>query len=251
MVKADVDNAIRQSMTERQFFSRLREAGYKIKIGKDISIRPPGKERFVRLERNFGENYSISGIRKRLLSRQYPEQRAKIPRQPQKKSRAAIHERPAKKLTGFRALYFYYLYRMGALPKKRRAASKEAYFLFREDIRFIQNISKETRLLVSHGIDTAGQLKAYKTGLNEKITEMSTARKTLRLKMKKTEGADKLAEMKSETARLSEAIGGLRKELKLCDDIEKRSTFMKDKIERARKEEKPQRKELTKDEQFR
>lgn len=67
MVRADVDEAIRQSMTERQFFDALRKKGYEIKVGKDISVRPPGKERFVRLVRNFGEEYSIDGIRERML----------------------------------------------------------------------------------------------------------------------------------------------------------------------------------------
>jgi len=53
MIKSDVDTAIRQSMTEHQFFDNLRKMGYEIKIGKDISVKPPGKERFVRLYRNF------------------------------------------------------------------------------------------------------------------------------------------------------------------------------------------------------
>lgn len=68
LIRADIDEAIRQSMTERQFFDNLRKKGYEIKIGKDISVRPPGKERFVRLMRNFGENYSIDEIRRRILS---------------------------------------------------------------------------------------------------------------------------------------------------------------------------------------
>lgn len=54
-------------MTERQFFDNLRKRGYEVKVGKDISVRPPGKERFVRLERNFGEDYSLEGIRRRIL----------------------------------------------------------------------------------------------------------------------------------------------------------------------------------------
>lgn len=58
LIRADIDEAIRQSMTERQFFDNLRKKGYEVKIGKDISVRPPGKERFVRLIRNFGEDYS-------------------------------------------------------------------------------------------------------------------------------------------------------------------------------------------------
>lgn len=76
LVRADVDEAIRQSMTERQFFDNLRKKGYEIKVGKDISVRPPGKERFVRLMRNFGEDYSVEAIRRRLLSQNRPERPA-------------------------------------------------------------------------------------------------------------------------------------------------------------------------------
>lgn len=52
IVRSDVDAVIRQSMTERQFFENLHRKGYEVKVGKDISVRPPGKERFVRLARN-------------------------------------------------------------------------------------------------------------------------------------------------------------------------------------------------------
>ena len=60
-------------MTERQFFENLRNKGYEVKIGKDISVRPPKKERFVRLMRNFGEEYSIEEIRRRILMQSRPE----------------------------------------------------------------------------------------------------------------------------------------------------------------------------------
>ena len=70
-------------MTERQFFDNLRKKGYEVKIGTDLSVRPPGKERFVRLMRNFGEDYSLDNIRRRILSqsrpvRKKPEQKPEI-----------------------------------------------------------------------------------------------------------------------------------------------------------------------------
>ena len=55
LIKADVDTAIRQSMTERQFFYRLRQMGYDIKVGKDITVRPPNYPRGRKLMRNFGD----------------------------------------------------------------------------------------------------------------------------------------------------------------------------------------------------
>ena len=67
MVKADVDEAIRKARTEKQFFFYLREKGYSFKFGKDITIRPGGRERGLKLKRNFGENYSLEAIRVRIL----------------------------------------------------------------------------------------------------------------------------------------------------------------------------------------
>ena len=43
LIRSDIDEAIRQAMTERQFFDALRKKGYAVKLGKDISVRPPGK----------------------------------------------------------------------------------------------------------------------------------------------------------------------------------------------------------------
>lgn len=68
LVRADLDAAIATSRTEKQFFDTLRKKGYAVKVGKDISVRPQGKERFLRLARNFGEDYTMEGIRQRLLS---------------------------------------------------------------------------------------------------------------------------------------------------------------------------------------
>ena len=72
LIKADVDAAIRQSMTERQFFYHLRQMGYDVKVGKDITVRPPNYPRGRKLMRNFGENYSMENIRRRILAQHAP-----------------------------------------------------------------------------------------------------------------------------------------------------------------------------------
>ena len=82
IVKSDVDEIIRQSMTERQFFENLHKKGYEVHVGKDISVRPPGKPRFVRLARNFGEAYTLEGICRRILER--PDRHAPCRSLPQK-----------------------------------------------------------------------------------------------------------------------------------------------------------------------
>ena len=68
LVRADVDEAIVNARTEKQFFFYLKEKGYTFKIGKDITVKPPGRERGIKLARNFGDDYTLEQIRKRILN---------------------------------------------------------------------------------------------------------------------------------------------------------------------------------------
>lgn len=252
LLKADVDTAIRQSMTERQFFDNLRKMGYEVKSNKYISVRPPGKDKFFRLYKNFGEDYSAQGIRNRILAQTRPERRIIPADRPLKQVRFTGNLKTAKRITGLRALYFYYLYKMGVLPKKKEPNPNRVYFLFREDIRFVQNIAKETRLLVKHGIDTAEQLTVHKDRLTREIISLSGTRKHLRYQSRSIRDEEKLAAVKAQISELSEKIGALRREVRLCEDIETRSADMKDKLRRAAEDqEKEYGKELTKHEPFR
>ena len=125
LIRADIDEAIRQSMTERQFFDNLRKKGYEVKIGKDISVRPPGKERFVRLIRNFGEDYSLDSIRRRILSQSRPERKKPEQKPEILRVRLIGNLKAARKLTGFRALYVHYCYLLGIFPKNRPQQSRK------------------------------------------------------------------------------------------------------------------------------
>ncbi len=251
IIKADVDKAIRQSMTERQFWDNLKKMGYHVKFGQDITLRPEGRSRGLKLMRNFGDDYTIEAIRRRILAQARPE-RPRAPPEPARKTmrfRGTFHR--VRKATGLRALYFYYLYRMGVLPKKQEPNPRRVYFLFREDIRHMQNIARETRLLVKHGIDTDVQLAAHKGGVTAQIATLSSQRKRLSNKTRTVKGEDALAALKSEIAALSAQIGELRREVRLCENIETRSVEMKDKLHRAREDAKSKSKEMTRHEPFR
>jgi hypothetical protein len=251
MVKAEIDQAILESMTERQLWDNLYKKGYHIKFGKDITLRPEGKDRGLKLCRNFGEDYSIEAIRNRILANTRPKRILISADPPPKHIRFIGKLNTARRITGLRALYFSYLYKMGVFPKRKTPNPKQVYFLFREDIRFIQNISKETRLLVKHDIDTIGQLTAHKDGRAKEVISLSAARKHLRHQSRSIRDEDKLAAVKSDIAALSTKIGELRKEVRLCEDIEIRSTDMKDKIRRATEEQKSNRKESKQYDKFR
>lgn len=241
LIRADIDEAIRQSMTERQFFDNLRKKGYEVKIGKDISVRPPGKERFVRLIRNFGEDYSIEQIRRRILSQTRAEKR------PSESTRKVIRIRlfsslkKTRKITGFRALYFHYCYLLGIFPKnKPKQNRRRLHFLLREDLRKLDTITAETRLLIGHRIDTAEQLFSYRDEVNGKIAILTDERKQL-YKLQRTASVksdpEKAAEVKAQIAALSKELAALRKEVVLCNSIAERSGVIKNKIKAVREDE--------------
>lgn len=253
-IKADIDEAIRMSLTERQFFRHLEEKGYEIKIGKDISVRPQGKERFVRLMRNFGEEYSIENIRRRILSQYIPERPLAEPERKTRHYRMQGSMKSARKITGFRALYFHYCYKLGIFPKDRPQNRKRLHFLLREDLLKLNNISQEVRLLVRNKIDTAEQLSLYKNGLEVQIQKLSAERKALYKKQRtvKCQSDPKLAEaIKKEIDGLTEQLKALRREVHLCDDIAQRSGVITEKLKAVREDEQTQGKEKQQNEHIR
>ena len=254
LIRADIDEATRQSMTERQFFDNLRKKGYEVKIGKDISVRPPGKERFVRLIRNFGEDYSIEQIRRRILSQTRAEKKPSEPTRKVIRIRLLGSLENTRKITGFRALYFHYCYLLGIFPKNKPKQNRRLHFLLREDLRKLDAITAETRLLAGHRIDTAEQLFSYQSEVKDQITTLTADRKQLyKLQRTVTVKADpeKAAEIKDRISALSKELAALRKEVSLCNDIAERSGVIKEKIKAVRKDEQIKGKERTDHVQFR
>ena len=254
IVRSDVDDIIRQSMTERQFFENLHRKGYEVKVGKDISVRPPGKERFVRLARNFGEDYTLEGIRRRILEQSRAVRPLPEPAPKRKHYRVSGNWQSRKKVTSFRALYFHYCYLLGVFPKGKQQNHKGLHFLLREDLIKLDAITQEVRLLAEHRIDTAQQLSSYQSELGSRIADVSSRRKQLYRKqrtmaVKSDEAAS--AEVSAAISALSKELSQLRREVKLCSDIAVRSGILPERIQKVREDENHQRKEKTEHDQFR
>ena len=247
LVRADVDEAIRQSMTERQFYDALKRKGYEIKIGKDISVRPPGKERFVRLSRNFGDRYTPEGIREQILRQERPARRSRAESRPDYP--------PKPKAKGFRALYYHYCYLLGIFPEKKPAGqNKRLHFLLREELLKMEAISEEAKLLTRHQIDTAGQLSSYKESLEARIKAVTAERKSLYKKQRTVAvrtDEKALSEVRSQITALTAELKTLRKEVRLCNDIAVRSGVMSGKLKAIEEEEKSKGKETKRDERIR
>ena len=273
LVRADIDKAIAQSLTDKQFFANLKKMGYEIKIGKDITVKPYGKERGLKLFRNFGENYTRESINRRILSHGMP-RKSKPQPEPTKyqypikvniknrhenhiskfsldflltfkldigirkmKFKGSIHT--AHRMTGFRALYIRYFYMLSGktqwqLPAEQRPlTSKQIHFIFREDIRKMDKLKNEMKLLGENRIDSTEQLFSYKENQTEHIQNLTEQRQSLRYKLRKTQDEKDITTIKAEISDLSAQLKGLRREVKLCDSIQTRTAEMREKIKLA------------------
>jgi hypothetical protein len=228
LIRADVDEAIRRSVTFTQFTQAMRDMGYEVKTNvAHLAVRPQDKERFVRL-RSLGDKYTEEAIRERILQQCRLERRPKLtpPAFKQVRYKGIFI---LKKITwkGLRSLYFHYVH---LLRKARQAPPQEADFLLREDLRHMGTISSQAKFLAKHGIENSEQIMDYQAGVEKEISRLLMERKVL--------ANEKRSRAEREKAALVERIGGisgklwaLRRELALCGAILERSVVIQEKLE--------------------
>lgn len=239
LVKADIDAIICQARTEKQFFYLLKEKGYSIKIGKDITVRAGDRDRGVKLARNFGEEYTIEAIRKRILSN--PVNQKKKEKQQYQVIKVKGRLNTKRKIGGLRGLYIHYCYRLGILPNKS-ARNHEVPVALRKDVCKMKTISEETKLLCRYRLDTLEQLFEFSDNRKDMMDNLIEKRMLMRLQKRNEKSEEEVMALKTEIQSLSQQIEAYRKEIKLCDGIAERSVEMhkviREMLQKVDKEEK-------------
>lgn len=173
-IRADFDIAIKTSMTMSAFIRNLHNMGYEVKTGVHIAVRPPNKERFVRLE-SLGEGYTEETIKSKILCQNRPEKPPYYPPSIVKKAKVYGDFKLSKiTLKSLQALYFHYRHQL----RKAQAQphNPEVVFLLREDLRYLDEINRHTVFLFKHKIETREQLLDFRS---EDRSEMRTAKRIL------------------------------------------------------------------------
>lgn len=230
LIREDIDTAIAAAMTMTQFFVTLQKQGYEIKSNvKHLAVRPPGKERFVRLC-SLGDDYTEYAIKQRILQNQLPQLQPPLPSS--RRRRAVIVRstlRAGRNFSGLQALYLRYLYEMGILPRFR-ASPKRTSFLLREDLRHLTTIKEQTKLLCRLDISNKAQLSAYHDELQAELRQGYGTRKMLYNRLCRCRQQDQIEAYRSQIAELSRQLAKLRKEVKLCTGILARSDNIANKL---------------------
>ena len=213
-IRMDIDEVVSMALTWRQFLALLEQKGYEIRMGRKYpTLRPPGKERFVRFK-TLGKSYTPEAIRQRIL---YP----KRPFTPAAVWRGRLHgtHRNARKLTGLRALYYRYLYELGALPRK----PQRPRYAVRQDIRNLDKRIRQMEFLSRHGIDTLAQLDAYRQVQEKTVSDLLAERRQLH----KVESDDAI---EAKLEQITQALKPLRRDIRLCRQIAEQSVQMRERL---------------------
>ena len=215
LIRRDIDAALAGSLTYDTFLETLRRQGYSVKRSpkvKHTAIRPPGGQRFVRLD-SLGEGYTEFDLMQRLTEQRHEPE----PTPPvfSEQKRYTVRRRPRRyppvKRGSFRALYLYYLYLLS--PRKKRP--QKIPFETRAEIRRAAQYRKQFFLLQKYHIDTKPELDMLLDALSNEMQIIIDQRKEL-YALRREQPSEQLD---AEIDRLTAQLRPLRRELRLCGKI--------------------------------
>ena len=246
-IRRDIDEIIKCSYTMDQFWQNLKKRGFVVhRKGPNIkytSIIAPNAKRPMRLD-NLGEGYSEAAILERIIATRNDIITAAPSEMPKKqyKFRGSLKNVKGKKLKGFMALYFHYLYLFKKIQRKQ-TPQRVSFFMREELIRF-DRYQKQFKFLFSHDIETGEQLQKYQQSREAEIDILITQRKKL-YDERNDENCD---EVKEKAKAINTELNELRKEIRMCKAIFKDSYKIAEKKRQAMALQEQADKELMKDE---
>ncbi len=250
--KRDLDLAIKQAYSYDDFLYLMKKLDYEVTFrANKISIRKEPYKRNIRIERRFGENYSIENIKRRILEEQvvrvpfienvYNYRKVNYPF-------AKRHKRA--KAKGFIALYYHYCYLLKVFPNN--VPQQKLPASIRADVTRMEELSNEAKFLYMNNIKTLDNLINYRDETNYKINELLSQRERLWAKRKLSKDENERHKIAENISSLNDKIIKLRKKVEMCEDIRTRVPKIDhnldelDKQEELEKETKEKKKEKNK-----
>lgn len=233
-IQQDLNAAAAASLTWKQFLRTLEQQGYAFRFDRKYpALILPGNGRAVRFK-TLGKQYTPEALQRRILYPK-PPRRAGKEQPPANRFLLLLGETQPRRLSGLRALYLSYLYKMGALPKKPRYPS----YAVREDIRKLDKRIEQAEFIFKNHIEDRGQLSAIRQKAEDEIAVLIKQRQKL---YRYEPGSPQIGV-------LTERLKKLRHTAKLCRNIEIHSIEMEKRLQAAQMEEQRRREQREKEEQ--
>ena len=233
-VREELDEIIKASPTMQIFWRELKRRGYVVhRRGENIkytSIIPPFGKRPVRLDK-LGAEYSEEAIRQRIIAQQngiyimQPSQLKKV-----YKVKGNIRTAPRKKLKGFQALYFHYLYLFKKTRRKR--TPQRVSFFMRDELIKMERYQKQFRFLYDNNIETAEQLSVFQKEREARINDLVEQRKNL-YKERNSEDEQGKEKITRQVTVINGILKECRSDVRMCKAIFADAEKLKEKYQQA------------------
>ena len=216
LIRADIDEAIKNARKYQDFVDELAYKGYYIKkVNDSISISTPYYNRNIRLARAFGEDYRFENIKYRIY---YGDDR----RENNKIYKVRIYDgikinSELLKTSSFYRLYVHYLYVFGKLPPKIHYEERTPEYY--KEIEKHNKILDEFSMININDIKSLEDAQNLRTKFLEEISPLKAQKeKYMRLYNKTDNDADKTI-IRVRVSHLNEEIEKINKKLQTCRRI--------------------------------
>lgn len=221
LMRRDIDDAISRSFVPKYFYGELRSRGYIVRYDerrKYATIQIPGTKHPTRFK-TLGEEYTQERIEQRLIDNQNPLPRYRMP--PKLPFFRAKH-------SSLYALYLHYCDLLRVVKENRGHPYYSA--TLRSDLRKLDALSAQTRLLCNHQIDTAEQLQAFIDRTEAELGTLSKERNRVYAQITRCTDEGQLPDLIAQRDALTTQITAHRRDLKNANEIIQRSESVREKV---------------------
>ncbi|MCF0125128.1 MAG: relaxase/mobilization nuclease domain-containing protein [Clostridia bacterium] len=232
----DIDEAIKSVKKYSDFKLVLKSKGYEnIKdTGKYFTMKTPYFQRNVRIDRAFGDMYSVQGIKDRIYG-YTKEEKIKFANYKKKYYRKIYTGPKLNKFllqtSSFYRLYVHYLYKFGKLPAKIQAQELTPEY-FKEK-RKNNMIFEELNFLSRRNFQSINEVENYRTNLEDQLSALKSKRENLWRKYNKTTDNIVKNTIKTEINKLTERIDIITAQRNACNRIIDRYPIIKEEYKKG------------------
>ena len=234
IVKSDIDNCIKASSTLEEWLSLMRGKGYQIDDShKYLRIFPYGHSKCIRIDRRYGEEYTLDGIAAQIAQQKMGVERKEKTEEEaiqdiyRELSRSAKRRHmPLKRPRGMQVYYMRFLFRIGY--HKSPAQIARTHYLLREELTKLDRYIEESKFLIYEDITTMEQLKDRRDQDQKEVNTLYRSKINLQRMLPHSSITEKENAM-GQISKIEASIKKLRKNLKNEKAIMKRMGEMEQK----------------------
>lgn len=228
LMRLAIDYAVSVSFDKTQFINVMKKQGYIVNLDprlKYATIRSFNDTKNTRIYR-LGEQYDRDFIFGRIRENDVWQTGEKYNRYIKSTKQKTVTTKPymlkgsfnrTKKVTGLKALYLYYCYLLGYLPKKnqRKPLSPEN----RQALRKLDRYARQITLISKENLNTIDDINSFIGRSNEQIKAVEDERKHIYYKLRRCDDENIKSELLSKRNDYTETLKLIRRDLKTAESI--------------------------------